>query len=206
MNKERTESLPFRPRARLIRLLGDELIRDPNIAIFELVKNAYDADATYAKVSMSNVSDPITGRIVVEDDGSGMDWETITNVWLEPGTDFRMRQRKGKNARSPKFGRLPLGEKGVGRFSAGKLGDVVTLVTRAKGQPEIVVHIDWEQLMKHDYLSEALVQIASREPVVFQRHTTGTRVEIGNLRAGWNRGMVRNAHRAIRACSQSYED
>ena len=197
MNKERMESFPFRPKARLLRLLGDELIRDPNIAIFELVKNAYDADATYAKVSMSDVSDHYTGMIVVEDDGTGMDWETITNVWLEPGTDFRMRQRKGNSARSPKFGRLPLGEKGVGRFSAGKLGDVVTLITRAQDQPEIVVHIDWEQLMEHDYLSEALVQIESREPMVFQRHTTGTRIEIGNLRTMWNRGMVRNTHRAI---------
>ena len=117
MNQERTETLPFRPRARLLRLLGDELIRDPNIAIFELVKNSYDADATYSQVSMLHVSDPNTGRIVVEDDGTGMNWETITKVWMEPGTDFRLRQRESNAARSPKYGRLPMGEKGVGRFS-----------------------------------------------------------------------------------------
>ena len=54
---ERSESRAFKPRARLLRLLGDELIRDPNIAIFELVKNAYDADASYARVEMANVHD-----------------------------------------------------------------------------------------------------------------------------------------------------
>ena len=88
MSTGRSESLAFRPRARLLRLLGDELIRDPNIAIFELVKNAYDADARYAKVTLSNVDSRRTGRILVEDDGTGMSWETLTGVWLEPGTDF----------------------------------------------------------------------------------------------------------------------
>ena len=62
-----------------------ELIRDPNIAIFELVKNAYDADAASAKVSMFDIADRRKGRIVVEDDGTGMDWTTVTGVWLEPG-------------------------------------------------------------------------------------------------------------------------
>lgn len=152
------------------------MIRDPNIAIFELVKNSYDADATCAQVTMLQVSDPNSGRVLVEDDGCGMDWETITKVWMEPGTDFRLRQRGGKNPRSPKYGRLPLGEKGVGRFSSGKLGDVITLVTRAHGGPEVVVHIDWEQLLESDYLSEALVHVESREPQVFLEQATGTKI------------------------------
>ena len=185
-----------------MRLLGDELIRDPNIAIFELVKNAYDADASYAHVTMFNVDDRRSGSILVDDDGTGMDWETLTGVWLEPGTDFRKRQRDRREGRSPRFGRLPLGEKGVGRFAAGKLGDRVTLITRAKDQPEIVVEVDWEELLAHDYLSEALVPIHTREPTVFTGHRTGTRMHISSLRDDWSRGMLRNAHRAITAiCS-----
>ena len=108
MTNMRSESLAFKPRARLLRLLGDELIRDPNMAIFELVKNAYDADAVSAKVSMFDIADRQKGRIVVEDDGTGMDWTTVTGVWLEPGTDFRVKQRASKNGHSPKFKRLPL--------------------------------------------------------------------------------------------------
>ena len=199
---ERSESLAFKPRARLLRLLGDELIRDPNIAIFELVKNAYDADASHARVTMLNVDDRRVGIILVDDDGTGMDWETLTGVWLEPGTDFRKRQRDRREGRSPRFGRLPLGEKGVGRFAAGKLGDRVTLITRAQDQPEIVVEINWEELLAHDYLSEALVPIRTREPTVFTGHRTGTRMQISSLRDDWSRGMLRNAHRAIAAiCS-----
>ena len=194
---ERSESRAFKPRARLLRLLGDELIRDPNIAIFELVKNAYDADASYARVVMANVHDRQSGLIMVSDDGTGMDWDTLTGVWLEPGTDFRKRQRSDGRGRSAKFGRLPLGEKGVGRFAAGKLGDRVILTTRAKGQPEIVVDIDWEELIAHEYLSDTLIPISTREPSVFTGEQTGTRLEIISLRDDWTRRMVRNAHRAI---------
>ena len=182
MKTGHSESLAFKPRARLLRLLGDELIRDPNIAIFELVKNAYDADARRATVTLLKIDDRRDSQIAVQDDGTGMDWETITGVWLEPGTDFRKRQRSRKDGRSPRFGRLPLGEKGVGRFAAGKLGDKVTLITKARNQPEIVVEIDWEELLEHDYLSDALVPIHTREPEVFTGESTGTRLHITSLR------------------------
>ena len=107
--------------------------------------------------------------------------------------------------RSAKFGRLPLGEKGVGRFAAGKLGDHVTLITRAKDQPEIVVEIDWDlvidncppELIAHEYLSEALIPLRTREPRIFTGGRTGTMLEISSLRDDWSRRMVRNAHRAI---------
>ena len=202
MSTGRSASLAFRPRARLLRLLGDELIRDANIAIFELVKNAYDADARRARVTLLNVDDRRSGRILVEDDGTGIDWETLTSVWLEPGTDYRKQQRHHKEGRSPRFGRLPLGEKGVGRFAAGKLGDRVTLITRAKNQPEIVVEVDWEKLLAHDYLSEALVPIHTREATVFTGDRTGTKLDITFLRDDWSRRMVRDARRAITAiCS-----
>ena len=203
MIENRKESLPFRPRARLLRLLGDELIRNPNIAIFELVKNAYDADASYCRVDMSNVHDSRLGLIIVQDDGAGMDWNTVTGVWLEPGTDFRKRQ---KNRRSAKFGRLPLGEKGVGRFAAGKLGDVVKLVTRAKDELEIVVDIDWNELLSHDYLSDATVPVSTREPETFVGESTGTALIISSLRDSWTRGMARNAQRAVTSICSPFEE
>ena len=197
MTPGHSESLAFKPRARLLRLLGDELIRNPNIAVFELVKNAYDADASYASVLMTNIHDRQTGSILILDDGTGMDWNTLTGVWFEPGTDFRKQQRSGERRRTEKFGRLPLGEKGVGRFAAGKLGNRVTLVTRAKNQPEIVVEIDWDELLSNEYLSEAMVPIKTREPITFAGDTTGTALSITSLRDDWTRRMVRDVQRAI---------
>jgi hypothetical protein len=60
----RTANLTFRPRARLLRLLGDQLIRDAYIAVFELVKNAYDADATRAVVTLIDIDNPQSGVIL----------------------------------------------------------------------------------------------------------------------------------------------
>src|SRR2546430_2253418 len=107
----------FRPRARLMLLLGNELIREPGIAVFELVKNAYDADASRCRIRLENVGDADSeARIIVGDNGSGMDLKTILRVWLQPGTDNRKKQKEA-GWRTPRFKRHPLGEKGVGRFA-----------------------------------------------------------------------------------------
>ncbi len=126
---EKTEKLVFQPKAQLLILLGDQLIRDPGLAVFELVKNAYDADASECTVKMVNITDHGIAEIIVEDNGTGMDEEIIRNTWLEPATDYRSRQ-KSNDQRSKKYRRLPLGEKGVGRFAVHKLGRKIKLITR----------------------------------------------------------------------------
>lgn len=204
MSEYRSGKLPFKPRARLLLLLGDQLIRDSGIAVFELVKNAYDADASKAIVTMYDVSDSQDARIVVKDNGSGMDWGTVTNIWLEPGTDHRNLQRiAGK--RTEKHGRFPMGEKGVGRFAAHKLGSQVTLVTRKKNNLEVVVEIDWRDFEKGTYLDDIKVSIREREPKVFPRPRTGTQIEIRRLRDTWTRGMVRDLYRAIMSICSPFE-
>src|SRR6185437_14991203 len=133
----KTHKVFFKPRARLLLLLGDQLIRDPGIAVFELVKNAFDADSAVATVTMSRVDDPSRGQIVVEDSGVGMEADTVSNVWLEPGTDIRIKQ-KDKGEPTAKYKRIPIGEKGVGRFAAHKLGNRIKLITRAAKSQEVV--------------------------------------------------------------------
>ena len=119
----------FRPRARILQLLGDELIGSPRLAVFELVKNAYDADAETVRVVLNDIESD-NASIVVVDDGDGMTLETIRDIWLVPGHDHRARQREA--LRRTRLNRLPLGEKGVGRFAAHKLGNRIDLITRAR--------------------------------------------------------------------------
>ena len=200
----RTANLAFRPRARLLRLLGDQLIRDASIAVFELVKNAYDADATRAAVTLIDFEDPETGAILVEDDGCGMDFDRVKDTWFEPGTDFRRQQREVERERSPLHGRLPLGEKGVGRFAADKLGSQLHLISRAEGCEEVVLTLDWDKLADERYLDEATVTISERQPEVFTAHT-GTRIEIRGLREAWNRRSVRALSRSITSICSPFE-
>lgn len=192
----RSDTFAFKPRARMLVLLGDQLIRDAGIAVFELVKNSYDADATNVRVLLDHVSQPHYGKIIVEDDGCGMDWEQVVNVWLEPGTDYRQ-QQKLAGYRTPRFNRLPLGEKGVGRFAAHKLGKRIILISRKLGSPEVVVTIDWNAVSSTRYLSDTSVQVSEREPVHFIRENTGTRIEISDLNEEIGRGTIRQIYRAI---------
>src|SRR2546422_11603669 len=80
----RSGSVPFSPRARLLKLIGAELISDDVVAVTELVKNAYDADATRVTITFGDVTTP-GGEIVITDDGTGMALDTVLGVWMEPG-------------------------------------------------------------------------------------------------------------------------
>ncbi len=205
MPQYREVKQPFRPRARLLLLLGDELIRDAGIAVFELVKNAYDADSPDCIVTMSHVRDRERGVIVVEDSGTGMDLDTVVNVWLEPGTDSRSRQRED-GFRTPRFHRSPIGEKGIGRFAAHKLGSTVCMTTRMEGSPEVRVEIDWENFRRQTYLSDVPVTIIERAPEVFTGDRTGTRIEVTHLHAAWTRGMIRDLSRAVTSICSPFSE
>lgn len=188
------KSASFRPKARILQLLGDELIGSPRIAVFELVKNAYDADATRVIVTLDHLG---TGEasVTVRDNGSGMTEDIIENIWLTPANDHRRQQRElGK--RSP-LGRLPLGEKGLGRFAVHKLGNRIRMVTRQASQPEVVVELDWFELLKHDFLDEIEVPIGERKPKIFKGETHGTKIDVTYLRGEWTRGAIRDLHRSL---------
>lgn len=202
---ERVVEQVFRPRARVLQLLGDELIGTPRLAVFELVKNAYDADANAVTVRL-DIEAEGGPKITVTDDGEGMSLEVLRTVWLVPGEDHRRRQRQSRE-RTPKHRRLPLGEKGLGRFAVHKLGDLITLVTRSQGCDECVVDINWKTLIDRPYLDEAPVSITVRSPEVFKRNRTGTRIEIRDLRIrSWTRGDVRRLHNQITSICSPFQE
>lgn len=198
-------SQPFRPRARMLQMLGNELIASDRLAVFELVKNAYDADADQVTVRM-DLDRRDAPMITVRDNGVGMALEDIQSVWLVPGDDHRKQQRVARK-RTPTHHRLPLGEKGLGRFAVHKLGNHITLITRAANSEECVVEIDWEQLIEIPYLDEAPVIIKVRRPQLFTDDLTGTEIQIRQLRnASWTRGEVRRLHNQITSICSPFEE
>src|SRR4051812_19863479 len=123
----RTGTRPLRPRARLLRTFGEELISSEVVALLELVKNSYDADATRVLIRFHAPVEKNKGRIEVLDDGHGMNLETVLSAWMEPATSF-----KKHDIRSPRFKRRVTGEKGIGRFAASKLADYLEVVSRRR--------------------------------------------------------------------------
>ncbi|ATP48208.1 hypothetical protein CR512_02090 [Pseudomonas putida] len=186
----------FRPKARIMELLGEQLIKNHTLALFELVKNSYDADASEVNLNLVNI-DKDNGTIIVKDDGYGMSFQTVTEVWMEPAHGHKLEKRI-KGIRTEK-GRLQVGEKGVGRFAVHRLGTKILMVTRAQGQPEVVVDIDWESFSKSEYLDQAKIDIYERPPEVFMEHSTGTYIKISNLKQTWKRGDIRRLYRSVKA-------
>lgn len=172
--------LNFQADAHLLKVLGEELIATEKVGILELIKNAYDAQATYCNVKIENVPGllelPQTAYsypnlkgpiIIIEDDGIGMDMNIIENSWLRPASTFktnikdRIKKERQKaidngqlgtfetlikNIKRQNGGRLPVGEKGVGRFATRRLGDKLILKTKVPNNNyEYILEIDWDK-------------------------------------------------------------
>src|SRR5215813_1986154 len=150
----------LRPRARILRTFGDEL-SSAIVAVIELVKNAYDADATRVLVRFQGPLEIGQGRIEVMDNGHGMSLETIRTTWMEPATLFRRRQQ-----RSEQYSRRVLGEKGIGRFAASRLANTLEVMTRRAGEDrEIRALFDWSQFDDESrYLDQVEVLWEESEP------------------------------------------
>lgn len=111
------------------RLLGRELITDRITALFELVKNCYDANASNVDVEFFDVNrkSPYS-KIIIKDDGMGMSYEDVERKWMVIGTNNKKKNR----TTPPPFNRRVVGKKGVGRFAVDKLGSKLVLKTTQK--------------------------------------------------------------------------
>lgn len=195
----------FKPRARLLLQLGDQLIKNESIALLELTKNAYDADASKVDIIMRHPDSIEEGTIEIEDDGFGMTPDIVENVWLEPGSNYKQEQFAERRL-TPIYQRLPIGEKGIGRFGAHKLGNLIEMTTKSANANEVFVRIDWTQFAEHRYLEEVPIRIIEREhPQHFVGGKTGTRIVIKGFRKPWERGMARNVIRAITSITSPFE-
>jgi hypothetical protein len=179
-------SIAFKPRARLLKLIGAELISDDVVAATELVKNAHDADASSVTIQFLGVTGA-DGQIIVRDDGDGMSLDALLRHWMEPAGTSKV----GPKARRTRLGRRVLGEKGVGRFAADKLGAQLELISRRRGEKnEVRAVFEWdrfedESLMLKDVESDWEV----RPPSEIGTH--GTVLRISRLRSAWSERMFR---------------
>lgn len=195
-------SMPFKPKAQILLQLGEQLIKSESVAILELIKNAYDADAKNVSISMMDIDNPQNGYIEIIDDGVGMNLWTVQNIWMEPGNTHK-KDLVSASERSS-LNRLPIGEKGIGRFGVHKLGKKIEMVTRSANEQEVYVAIDWNSFANAEYLEDVYVIIEERTPELFTGDKTGTKLYISDLSAQWSRGMLRSVYRSITSLSSPF--
>lgn len=216
-DEDEDEKLPLRPYARLLTMLGDQLIRNERVALVELIKNAYDADASWVKVTFENFDEDFittpASKIVIEDDGVGMSDTTIREHWANPATPVKLLS-KAEKGRSP-GGRIIQGEKGIGRFALLKLGRAIQITTRtAKADEERIVTLDLSaydtdfiQNNKPLFLDGLRIRLKKVDPAKIivrkrmklgarnrDRRPHGTRIEISHLSSKWNRAKVEGVY------------
>jgi signal transduction histidine kinase len=173
-----------------IQRLGFELVGKQETALSELIKNAYDADATQVQITFSNYVTP-GGSLVVEDDGTGMDEETIRKAWMRLSTD-----EKERHPLSDQFGRLRAGRKGIGRFAAQRLGKSLILETKVLGASEGVrVHFSWDEEFTR---GRSLFTIANKlEHFSKEAADHGTKLIINTLRDRWSDTIFDRVWRSV---------
>jgi HSP90 family molecular chaperone len=131
-------TLRFSIESRILRELGERLVKQPEVAILELVKNAYDADAT-----ICTIDHKFPNSLTIEDDGVGMTLDRFCNGWMRIGTSL-----KESSGKSEKYKRMITGEKGIGRFAVRFLGRKLHLESVAydrarKLKTLLIAEFDW---------------------------------------------------------------
>ncbi len=204
MNTARPQqTLTFKPRARLIRTIGDRLIRGPETAVIELIKNSHDADASYVRITFEPPLTEGDGAIIVEDDGHGMTLTEIEERWMEPATTDKIDRRNSPN------GRTLLGSKGIGRFATARLGRWLELETtgRSPHNPKSlettkILNIDWDVFDETKYLSEITFDYIQPMPSA----KTGTCLKITGVSENWTEVRLGNLHKEIRRLISPLEE
>lgn len=161
----------------MLRELGERLIGRSEIALAELVKNSYDADARRCRVEIH------VDRIVVEDDGSGMTLDEFRRFWMRVGTTHKQALAKSRT-----LGRPLTGSKGVGRLAVQFLAEDIEILTRAPGEGRYLqVKVDWNKAVSAGDLTQAQAEfrLVEGNHLFPGRSQHGTRIVLGGLKQSW---------------------
>lgn len=192
---------PFKMTARVLAHLGEDLIKDESIALLELVKNSYDAGATKCVVDFYFDIFGSLIEISISDNGSGMSLDTIENIWLVIGTD-----NKKNKLISHRQGRLPLGEKGIGRLGVHKLGNDIKLYSKHSDENEVYVSIDWSKLAESKDIDDFKIDYGYSSDSHFLDKQTGTKIIVRNLKGEWNRRKLRSVFRDLTTLNSPFSE
>lgn len=188
------EILHFKVSSGLKNIIGRELINDKFIAIFELVKNSYDAGAQNVRVEFIDIygKSPV---IIISDNGKGMTKDEVINKWLfvayseKRNTSYRDNLRKRRNY---------AGAKGVGRFSCDRLGERIVLTSKSKSDDYAnVVKVNWNDFEEDDFKKFDSIDIEYDNVKDKRIGNSGTVIEIFGLREEWNRKEILNLKKAL---------
>lgn len=181
-----TGQIRFSVDAGIINRLGKELVGKHETAVSELVKNAYDADATNVKLTFENSWEP-GGTLHIQDDGQGMTRNQLINGFMRLSSS-----QKIHNPLSDKYNRIRAGKKGIGRFATQRLGNKLTIITQTVNSSNAIkISINWDDFET----DKDLLSITSQVQEVPKIKEEGTDLIIEGLREGWSDATIKRVFR-----------
>lgn len=195
--------MEFRVSSELKNIIGKDLIINDEVAIFELVKNAYDAHATRVDITFEN------DKIIIQDNGKGMNLNDIQTKWLfvaysakkDATEDNDLNEEKYKDYRDKiNLKRGFAGAKGIGRFSCDRLGSKLKLISKKVSSSKYhqldVNWDDFEQDAKEDFIN---IQVDYTDPpsIAYDDFQNGVILEISNLHSNWNTTKYESLKRSL---------
>lgn len=191
----------FRVSAALKNIIGKDLITDEFVAVFELVKNSFDANATRVEIIFENNYNSPCARLIIKDNGIGMNADDITNKWLFVAYSSKSITALKVDYRDKiKTQRVFAGAKGVGRFSCDRLGSYLKLITLKK-EPKSKIEnlaVDWENFENVDdkeFINISVERQQTNDNTYNLEH--GTVLEISSLRDAWDRDRILKLKRSL---------
>ncbi|MEQ9556730.1 MAG: ATP-binding protein [Rhodospirillales bacterium] len=188
----------FKISSALKNIIGKELITNDFIAVFELVKNAFDANATQVDVIFQNL-DQESPKLIIRDNGKGMDLHDLENKWLFVA--YSAKKEGTEDYRDAIVSsRIHAGAKGIGRFSCDKLGRNLNIYTRKKGAAAKTnfLSVDWVDFESDSTQEFSQISVEYHETENNPYNIkTGTVLEICELRENWNREKLLKLRRSL---------
>ncbi|GAB4417245.1 MAG: ATP-binding protein [Anaerolineae bacterium] len=189
----------FKISSGLKNIIGRELITDDFIAVFELVKNSFDANAREVEIIFQCLKSE-TPSIIIKDNGEGMDEDDIRNKWLFVAYSAKKSDQDYRD--KIKSDRIFAGAKGIGRFSCDRLGAKLRLITRRKTEKNgfLILNVNWNEFEedpeKEFQTIKATLSKTNRLPI--PQFKSGTILEISGLRsADWDRKKLLRLRRSL---------
>jgi signal transduction histidine kinase len=175
--------------------LGRELVGRQETAVSELIKNAYDADATEVVLTFQDTEGP-GGTLIIDDNGSGMTHSQLVQGFMRLSSREKVREPV-----SPRYQRTRAGKKGIGRFAAQRLGTSLTIVTQSTEESSALqVTLDWDK-----FLGELdLAAISARIERIPKEKPEGTTLVIHGLREAWSEAAIRRIYRYVSELLQPF--
>ncbi len=172
--------------AGIINRLGKELVGKQETAVSELIKNAYDADATEVDLIFENAWNQ-GGILTIEDNGHGMNREQLVNGFMRLSSSDKIH-----NPVSEKYKRQKAGKKGIGRFATQRLGNKLTIITQTLHSLDALkVIVNWDDFET----DKDLLTVSNSIEFVSKTKESGTTLIIEGLREGWSDAMIKRVYR-----------